>query len=61
MPFSWRMLASERSPSRRAVLRIVGPWKIADSRMTCVVASVTSVDGAAHDPGQADRAARDRR
>ena len=43
IPFSWRMLASERRPRRRAVLRIVGPWKIADSRITRVVPALTSV------------------
>ena len=55
IPFSWRMRASERRPSRRAVLRIVGPWKTADSRMTLVVELADLGRGAAHDPGEPDR------
>ena len=54
-PFSKRADASVRRPSRRDVRLTAHGWNQAISSSTSVVAALISHDGAAHDPGDADR------
>ena len=54
-PFSKRADASVRSLSRRDDFTMPIGWNHAISSSTSVVASSISLDGAAHDPGDADR------